>query len=97
MRVIILVFLLTTGTMSADTYYTFYQQLTPEQKRIYVIGVIDGFESLKVLIEQDKWEYIRHIEIDMERFLIGIEEGIEPDITSRIVREIRGILWYNDD
>jgi|TARA_R110002020_G_scaffold475259_1_gene709293 hypothetical protein len=97
MKLLIVVSLLSVCILNADTYYTFYQELTPEQKRIYVIGVIDGFESLKVLIEQDKWEYIRHIEIDMESFLIGIEEGIEPDVTSRIVREIRGILWYNDD
>ena len=97
MRLLIVVFLLSAFILNADSYYTFYKQLTPEQKKIYIIGVIDGFESLKVLIEQDKWEYIRHIQIDMERFIIGIEVGIEPDITSRIVREIRGILWYNDD
>ena len=97
MRLFIVVFLLSACILNTDSYYTFYKQLTPEQKKIYIIGVIDGFESLKVLIEQDKWEYIRHIQIDMERFIIGIEEGIEPDITSRIVREIRGILWYNDD
>tara|TARA_Y100000593_G_scaffold86002_1_gene163975 strand:+ start:11440 stop:11706 length:267 start_codon:yes stop_codon:yes gene_type:complete len=78
----------------AESYYHFYNQLTSEEKIIFIKGVIIGFDSAKILIEQDKERQIRHIEIKLHKFIGAIDEGIEPDLTSRIVREIRKMMWF---
>ena len=79
---------------SADMSSADFYDLDIETRKIYLQGVIEGMQIVRILAEQHKPDIVYRLDPVLEELRQGIIMGIEPHMISRLVREIRKQYGY---
>ena len=90
----VLVFLFVSVVLTADMSSGEYYSLTLEERNLYLQGVIEGMQIVRILAEQHKPDIVYRLDPVLEELRQGIIMGIEPHMISRLVREIRKQYGY---
>ena len=90
----VLVFLFVSGVLTADLSSGEHYSLTLEERNLYLQGVIEGMQIVRILAEQHKPDIVYRLDPVLEELRQGIIMGIEPHMISRLVREIRKQYGY---
>jgi len=90
----VLVFLFVSVVLTADMSSGEYYNLTLEERNLYLQGVIEGMQIVRILAEQHKPDIVYRLDPVLEELRQGIIVGIEPHMISRLVREIRKQYGY---
>tara|TARA_R100000808_G_C2027033_1_gene72593 strand:+ start:94 stop:378 length:285 start_codon:yes stop_codon:yes gene_type:complete len=90
----VLVFLFVSVVLTADMSSGEYYSLTLEERNLYLQGVIEGMQIVRILAEQHKPDIVYRLDPVLEELRQGIIVGIEPHMISRLVREIRKQYGY---
>ena len=90
----VLVFLFVSVVLTADMSSGEYYSLTLEERNLYLQGVIEGMQIVRILAEQHKPDIVYRLDPVLEELRQGIIMGIDPHMISRLVREIRKQYGY---
>ena len=90
----VLVFLFVSVVLTADMSSGEYYSLTLEERNLYLQGVIEGMQIVRILAEQHRSDIVFRLDPVLEELRQGIIVGIEPHMISRLVREIRKQYGY---
>ena len=90
----VLVFLFVSVVLTADMSSGEYYSLTLEERNLYLQGVIEGMQIVRILAEQHRSDIVYRLDPVLEELRQGIIMGIEPHMISRLVREIRKQYGY---
>ena len=90
----VLVFLFVSVVLTADMSSVEYYNLTLEERNLYLQGVIEGMQIVRILAEQHRSDIVFRLDPVLEELRQGIIVGIEPHMISRLVREIRKQYGY---
>ena len=90
----VLVFLFVSVVLTADMSSGEYYSLTLEERNLYLQGVIEGMQIVRILAEQHKPDIVYRLDPVLEELRQGIIMVIEPHMISRLVREIRKQYGY---
>ena len=90
----VLVFLVVSVVLTADMSSVEYYNLTLEERNLYLQGVIEGMQIVRILAEQHRSDIVFRLDPVLEELRQGIIVGIEPHMISRLVREIRKQYGY---
>ena len=90
----VLVFLFVSVVLTADMSSGEYYSLTLEERNLYLQGVLEGMQIVRILAEQHKPDIVYRLDPVLEELRQGIIMGIEPHMISRLVREIRKQYGY---
>ena len=90
----VLVFLFGSVVLTADMSSGEYYSLTLEERNLYLQGVIEGMQIVRILAEHHRSDIVFRLDPVLEELRRGIIVGIEPHLISRLVREIRKQYGY---
>jgi len=90
----IAVFLLVSVVLGADMGSQEYYNLSLEERDLYLQGVIEGIQIVRILAQQHRSDVVFRIDPTLEQLRQGVIMGIEPHMISKLIREIRKQYGY---
>ena len=71
-----------------------YYNLSLEERDLYLQGVIEGIQIVRILAQQHRSDVVFRIDPILEQLRQGVIMGIEPHMISKLIREIRKQYGY---